>query len=75
MARLPPRDLQAEVSKHFKGTPAERVRTARRLGEQMLEAFLATLPGRSTRAEARAILRRNKNRGRRRCRALEDPQP
>jgi hypothetical protein len=56
--------LQAEVAKHFKGTPESRVREALRLGEDALDAFMQALPPGTTREEAREILSRNKNRGR-----------
>jgi hypothetical protein len=72
MPRAPRRDLQTEIAKHFRGTPSERVETALRLGRQALDAFLATLPKGTTREQARAILQRNKNRGRRPCRVLRD---
>jgi hypothetical protein len=72
MARSARRDLQTEIEKHFRGTPAERVELALRLGRQALDAFRATLPPGTTRQQARAILQRNKNRGRRPCRVLRE---
>jgi hypothetical protein len=74
MGSLPPRDLQAEIAKHFKGTPEERLREALRLGKAELDTFLATLPPGTTRAEARDILRRNKHRGRRPSRLMDGPR-
>jgi hypothetical protein len=64
VARLPKRDLTAEVAKHFRGTSAERMVTALRLGREALDLFLATQPVGMTRQAARRILQRNKNRGR-----------
>ena len=66
MANFPPRDLESEAAKHFKGSVEERLELALRLGRDSLEIFLATLPPGTTRAEARAILRRKKQIGRRR---------
>jgi hypothetical protein len=66
MARLPARDLQAEIEKHFKGTPGERIETALRLGREQLALYRATLPPGTTAEQARAMMQRNKNRGRRR---------
>ena len=74
MASLPARDLQAEVAKHFKGTAEERFLESLRLGQAALDAFHATLPPGTTRGEAREILRRNKNRGRRPSRVMEAPR-
>ncbi len=64
MATLPVHDLEAEVAKHFQGTPEERILGALRLGQETVALFLASLPEGTKAAEARAILRRNKNRGR-----------
>lgn len=69
--RLPKRDLAAEVAKHFKGTPEERVADALRAGEEALQLFLATLPAGTPRTAALDILRRNKHRGRRPSRVME----
>ena len=66
MARLPARDWNAEVEKHFRGSASERVAQALRLGREALELFLSTLPAGTSVEQARAILQRNKNRGRRR---------
>ena len=65
MALLPPRDLRAELSKHFRGTPGERFALSLRLGEEAIDLFLATQPAGMTRTAARAPLQRKKNRGRR----------
>lgn len=65
MAVFPTRDLTEEVSKHFHGTAEERVLQAIRLGQLCLKLFLANQPPGMTPNEARTILRRNKNRGRR----------
>jgi hypothetical protein len=65
MARLPRRDLVAEVAKHFRGTAEERVLLALDLGQQALDVFVAALPPGTTRSQAAAIARRNKQRGRR----------
>jgi|MudIll2142460700_1097286.scaffolds.fasta_scaffold1195681_2 hypothetical protein len=72
--RFPKRDLAAEVAKHFKGTPAERMALARRTGEQALQLFLATLPPGTTRAAALEIVRRNKHRGRRPSPLMDAPR-
>lgn len=74
MPALPRRDLSAEVAKHFKGTPDERLRAALRLGNEMLDAFLATLPPGTDRETARDVIRRNKNRGRRPSCLMEAPR-
>jgi hypothetical protein len=71
MARLPRRDLVAEVAKHFRGTAEERVLLALDLGQQGLDVFLAALPPGTTRLQAAAIARRNKQRGRRPSGAME----
>jgi hypothetical protein len=71
MALLPPRDLDQEVAKHFQGTPEERMRLALRLGQEALKLFHATLPPGTTLAEAREILRLNKQRGRRPSKVME----
>ncbi len=70
--RLPKRDLAVEVAKHFKGTPQERVADALRAGEEALQLFLATLPAGTPREAALDILRRNKHRGRRPSRVMEE---
>ena len=57
-------DFDAELAKHFQGTPETRVREALRLGEEALDALLKTLPPGTTRDEAREIFTRNKNFGR-----------
>jgi len=64
MARFPRRDLASEASKHFQGTPEERILAARRLGEEALDHYLASQPPGITREQARRLLQRNKNRGR-----------
>jgi hypothetical protein len=71
MARLPRRDLAAEVAKHFRGTAEERVLRALDLGQQALDVFLAALPPGTARLHAAAIARRNKQRGRRPSRVME----
>ncbi|MGH7787856.1 MAG: hypothetical protein ACRERC_13360 [Candidatus Binatia bacterium] len=65
MARLDERRLSAEATKHFHGTPAERMATAMRLGREVLALFLATQPTGTSRPLARQILQRNTHRGRR----------
>jgi hypothetical protein len=72
MAVFPPRDIKEEAAKHFQGTAEERVLLALRLGDQCLELFLATLPPVTSRTEARDILRRNKSRGRRPSRVMDE---
>ena len=74
MALLPPRDLQQEVDKHFHVTPGERMLLALRLGREALEVFHATLPPGTTLDEAREILRRNKQKGRRPSKVMEAPR-
>jgi hypothetical protein len=64
MASLPPRDLRAEIDKHFRGTAEERVLAALRLGEESVRLFRAMSPEIPA-AQVRDRLRRNKNRGRR----------
>jgi len=71
MAQLPPRDLHAEVQRHFRGTPEERVLLALQLGEQVLDVFLATQPPGYSREHARRLLQRNRNRGRQPSMAVE----
>ena len=71
MALLPPRDLDQEVAKHFQGTPEERMLLALRLGQEALHLFHATLPAGTTLAEAREILRLNKQRGRQPSKVME----
>ncbi len=71
MAQLPPRDLQAEVQRHFWGTPEQRVLASLRLGEQMLDVFLATQPPGMSREQARRLLQRNHNRGRQHSAAID----
>ena len=65
MAQLAPRDVAAEVVKHFHGTPEDRIRQALQLGTQAIDLFTATLPAGTPRAVAADMLRRNKHRGRR----------
>jgi hypothetical protein len=71
---LRPRDLDDEIAKHFQGTPESRVLEALRLGQEMLDAFLATLPPGTSRLEAAEILSRNKNRGRTPSKLMEGPR-
>jgi hypothetical protein len=71
MAQLPPRDLRAEVQRHFWGTAEQRILAALQLGEQMLDLFLATQPPGVSREQARRLLQRNRNRGRRRSGAID----
>ncbi len=73
MATIPPRDLAAEVAKHFHGSPRERLLTSLRLGEEALTHFLATQPPGTSRREARFLLQRNKNRGRRLSAVMQTP--
>ncbi len=65
------RTLADEVAKHFHGTPASRLRTARRLGRRALELFRATLPEATSLNEARRQLEIRKHHGRRRSGAVE----
>ena len=64
MAGLPKRDLQSEVAKHFKGTPAERFIQARNLGRRAFQLLLANLPPGTTDEEAHEIFRRATRYGR-----------
>ena len=64
MSSLPDRDLASEAAKHFQGSPAERLELALRLGRESLALFLAAHPD-LTESEARDVLRRNKQAGRR----------
>jgi hypothetical protein len=68
---LPPRDLRAEISRQFRGTPEKRILQAWRLGREALDLFLATLPPGTSRAEARRLMQRNTHRGRRPSRAFD----
>lgn len=65
------RGVADEAAKHFAGTPASRLRTARRLGRRALELFCATLPAGTSLRDARLQLERAKHRGRRRSSAIE----
>lgn len=65
MASFAKRDLASEAAKHFRGTAEERILEARRLGEEVLDLFLASQPPGTTRADARRTLQRNTHRGRR----------
>ncbi len=71
MALIPPRGLDQEVAKHFQGTPEERMLLALRLGQEALHLFHSTLPAGTTLAEAREILRLNKQRGRQPSKVME----
>jgi hypothetical protein len=68
---LPPRELQAEVARHFHGTPEARILLAWRLGREALDLFQASLPAGTSRAEARRLMQRNTHRGRHRSRAFD----
>lgn len=65
MTNLPKRDLASEAAKHFRGSAEDRILEARRLGEEILDVFLASQPPGTTRAQARHTLQRNTHRGRR----------
>jgi len=65
------RDLAEEAAKHFQGTAASRLRTARCLGRRALDLFRATLPEGTTLREARLQLETVKRRGRRRSAVIE----
>jgi hypothetical protein len=65
MSALPPRALQDEVAKHFQGTPAERIDTCLRLGDEVLDLYLATQSPGLDRTAARRALQGNSHRGRR----------
>ena len=65
MAEFPERDLSTEVAKQFRGTPAERIEVALRLGRDVLDLYLATQPPGISRQLARQILQRDKHSGRR----------
>jgi hypothetical protein len=69
-----PRNLDQEVAKHFQGTAEERILLALRLGREALDVFHTTLPPGTTLDEAREILRRNKQRGRRSSKVMEAPR-
>jgi len=58
---LPRRDPPAVTD----DTPIRRMELALRLGENAIDAYLASQPAGVTREQARSILQRNKNRGRR----------
>lgn len=74
MATLGARDLPATIAKHFAGTPRQRVRSALRLGEEILDLFLATLPVGTTRRHARALMQRNRHPGRRPSKVASVPE-
>ena len=65
------RNLAEEAAKHFQGTAASRLRTARRLGRRALDLFRATLPEGTTFREARLQLEAARRRGRRRSGVIE----
>ena len=71
MSVLPTRNIDSEAAKHFLGTPAERLEQALRLGRDAVRLFLATQPSGTSEVEAREILRRRKNAGRRPSRVLD----
>ncbi len=71
MAQLPPRDLLDEVRRQSGGTPEERILEDLRLGEQLLDLFLATQTPGTTREQARRILQRYKHKGRQRSAVIE----
>jgi len=71
MATFPPRNLAAEVAKHFHGTPEQRILQALRLGRESVTLYLATLPPTTTWSEAAERLRRNRYRGRRPSAVME----
>jgi len=71
MTRRARRELDTELAKHFWGTPGERMLASLRLGGEALDLFRASLPRRPTRARARAIMQRNKHRGRQRSAVIE----
>jgi hypothetical protein len=64
MALLPPRDLRTEIDKHFHGTAEARILGVLRLGDEAVELFCAMSPSVPA-DQARAIMQRNKQRGRR----------
>jgi hypothetical protein len=64
-------DLAQEAAKHFQGTAASRLTTARRLGRRALDLFRATLPEGTSIREARLQLEAVKRRGRRRSAVIE----
>ena len=68
------RDLSAEVSKHFKKTPDERVREAQALGRSLFEMHLWTLPPGVSRVEAGERLRLATHAGRRPSRVMSQPR-
>ena len=69
---FPRRDLDQEASKHFQGTPQERLLLALRLGREALKLFMATLRPGTSEDEAQNMLRRLKHRGRRPSRVMDD---
>lgn len=71
MSVLPPRNIQSESAKHFRGTPAERFELALRLGRRSLRLFLAAGGRGMTELQAREHLRRVKHSGRRPSKVLE----
>ena len=74
MERIARRDLEAEVAKHFHGTPEERFRQALQLGARAIDLFAAALPAGTPRAVAADTLRRNKHRGRRPSAVMDAPR-
>lgn len=68
------RDLAAEVSKHFRGTPEERVRQALALGRDLFEMYLGTLPPGTSRAEAARRMSVRTHAGRRASRVMDLPR-
>jgi len=64
------RDLDGEVSKHFRGTRATRVRLAQDMGRRVVEMFRAAQATRLSYGDAVRVLQRNTHRGRRRSRVM-----
>jgi hypothetical protein len=57
------RDLDAELQKHFWGTPEDRMRAALRLGDEAVELYRSGLAPGTTHGEAREAMRRMKANG------------
>jgi hypothetical protein len=63
-------ELDGEVAKHFRGTPATRVQLAQDMGRRAVEMFRSARSTRLTYRDAVRVLQRNTHRGRRPSRVM-----
>jgi urease accessory protein UreF len=59
------RDLEAEVRKHFQGTPEERMKQALEMGASLFELYLSMQPPGTSRRAAEERIRSTTHQGRR----------